>query len=690
MKKRLLVYLTCFALAMVALFAFGCTPDEQATSVTITSQGNVTEIDEGKTLQLTAKVLPETVSQDVTWKSGDEGKASVSATGLVTAKAKGNVTITATSVATPTVSKTFALVINEAAKQQVKPEEIILTTAGNATSVKVGDTLKITATVLPEGASQIISKWESENPEIATVENGLVKGIAEGKVKITAFVTGTVDGQDINISAYLNITVSASGGATEPSTDYESMPFSTHNDYIAAANDTYIKVKGVVTYLLDAGEGKVSYYLQNGEDAFYVFEQNSTEFPVTVGKAYAVGGVKTVYRTGAHEVKTVEYCNELTETMSFTPVDLTGKDVSSADEMYPYHGAVVTGTATLTTAPTVSATKGYNVSVEIGEKSTNLRIDPANMGEDEFAKANEIFSKAVAGVEISFTGVMTHYGNGSVKSPQILIFKTSEFSVQEASAADQVAIVKDALRVMSFVSADKNTIDLATTSAMFGDVTVTWASSNIAIVTNAGAVTHPQTDTVVTLTATVSHKTETSVTSTKDFKVNIAGKEFTRAALVTMDLEDAEAPGQYGQSPTKPSYDEGDIELGTPKCNWHLKNTMIGGDGSDRKTGTLAFRMQYATKGGAGRVELTTAGDYSYIQFDTAVYGTNQLGICLKIEYKMKDATDWVDLGFVISVDSYTLETYRFAIPEAGEKTVAVSVVEGTGQRVNIDNLKLF
>ena len=55
------------------------------------------------------------------------------------------------------------------------------------TVVDVGKTVQIKATVLPENATDKTLTWSSSNPSIATVnQNGLVTGIKEGTVKISA------------------------------------------------------------------------------------------------------------------------------------------------------------------------------------------------------------------------------------------------------------------------------------------------------------------------------------------------------------------------------------------------------------------------------------------------------------------------------------------------------------------------
>lgn len=113
MKKSLLVYFMCLVLLLTTVIAVGCQKNDP-TAVTITAENGLSEIEAGKTLQLTAAVTPSNASQEVTWTSSSDSIATVDPTGKVTAVAQGNVTITATSVADGTVKGTFALVVKPA------------------------------------------------------------------------------------------------------------------------------------------------------------------------------------------------------------------------------------------------------------------------------------------------------------------------------------------------------------------------------------------------------------------------------------------------------------------------------------------------------------------------------------------------------------------------------------------------
>jgi len=55
----------------------------------------------------------------------------------------------------------------------------------SSSELEVGKTLILTATVLPKKAENTNVSWVSDNPQVATVENGLVMGVSEGKATIT-------------------------------------------------------------------------------------------------------------------------------------------------------------------------------------------------------------------------------------------------------------------------------------------------------------------------------------------------------------------------------------------------------------------------------------------------------------------------------------------------------------------------
>ena len=130
-----------------------------------------------KPFQLSATVLPENATnRDVTWSSDNPGVASVS-NGLVTAKGKGTATITARSGdCTATCTVTVAPI--EVTEVRVNPTSLGMT---------VGDEpFQLSATVLPENATNRDVTWSSDNPGVASVSNGLVTAKGKGTATITA------------------------------------------------------------------------------------------------------------------------------------------------------------------------------------------------------------------------------------------------------------------------------------------------------------------------------------------------------------------------------------------------------------------------------------------------------------------------------------------------------------------------
>lgn len=157
------------------------TVDTPVTGVTL-SQTSAT-LQFGETLALTATVAPaNATNKRVTWSSSNQDVATVDEDGVVTAKAAGTATITATT-AVSGKKATCAITVTHI---QVTGVTLSQTKA----TIDVGATLTLTATISPANASYKGVKWSSSNEAVATVdENGVVTAKAAG----TATVTVTTD-----------------------------------------------------------------------------------------------------------------------------------------------------------------------------------------------------------------------------------------------------------------------------------------------------------------------------------------------------------------------------------------------------------------------------------------------------------------------------------------------------------------
>lgn len=169
-------------------------PSADPTGVTLNDSNHVMYV--GRTYTLRATVTPSDAAQTVVWTSSSEACATV-ADGVVTAVAEGTTNITATVPGTA-----FSATCIISVEVSTTPAPTGLTITADSTTVGTSSSLALTATVAPEGASQDV-EWTSSNEEVATVSaKGVVAGIAEGTVTITATSL-----EDPTISGTYNVTV---------------------------------------------------------------------------------------------------------------------------------------------------------------------------------------------------------------------------------------------------------------------------------------------------------------------------------------------------------------------------------------------------------------------------------------------------------------------------------------------------
>ena len=146
------------------------------------SQMNVT-IAQNDTITLDAVVSPANATdKSVTWTSSNESVATV-AGGIVSGKAAGSATITASVAGKDSAITATCIVTVTAAGIPVESVTLLSATA----SINVGDTSTLTANVLPADATNKSISWSSDNSSVATVDqNGIVTGVSAGTANITA------------------------------------------------------------------------------------------------------------------------------------------------------------------------------------------------------------------------------------------------------------------------------------------------------------------------------------------------------------------------------------------------------------------------------------------------------------------------------------------------------------------------
>jgi uncharacterized protein YjdB len=129
------------------------------------------------TTQLTATVTP---PGPVTWESANEAIATVSASGLVTGVSVGTATIRAKLVANPAVQDQVTVTVTSVCTPSIN------ITPNPVNNLGPGSSQQLTATVSPQNCQGPVT-WESSNPAVASVSGtGLVTAGARGTATITA------------------------------------------------------------------------------------------------------------------------------------------------------------------------------------------------------------------------------------------------------------------------------------------------------------------------------------------------------------------------------------------------------------------------------------------------------------------------------------------------------------------------
>lgn len=161
---------------------------------------------------LMATLPPDNATDDVTWHSDAPDICEVSTDGRVTAKAAGHAIITATAGGVSTsCNVTVAVPVTS------------LSLDKDTLRLAVGASDTLTASVLPEDATDKAIIWTSSDPAVATVdENGVVKAIAKGTATITATAA---DDRDVEAACTVTVYKRYSGGsATQTPTNTITTP----------------------------------------------------------------------------------------------------------------------------------------------------------------------------------------------------------------------------------------------------------------------------------------------------------------------------------------------------------------------------------------------------------------------------------------------------------------------------------
>lgn len=356
-------------------------PTPPVVSVTgVTLNKTSTSIQVGGTETLTATVSPkDAANKKVTWKSSNAAIASVDANGKVTGVKAGEATITVT---TEDGGKTATCKVTVSDKE-IKVTGVKLNKS--ETSLLVGGNETLTATVLPEDATNQNVTWKSDKPEIATVDAaGKVTAVKAGEATITVTtedggktatckvtvkaatvaVTGvTLNKATLSLIAGASETLSATvapADATNKKVTWKS------SDAAVASVDANGKVTGV-----KAGEATITVTTEDGGKTAtckVTVKPNLVSEITLAALAIYVGESKAVTATVKPDDATNKELTWKSSDESIATVDATGK---------------VTGVKIGTTTITATARDGSGVSgsctVTVLSHVKKVTVTPANL-----------------------------------------------------------------------------------------------------------------------------------------------------------------------------------------------------------------------------------------------------------------------------------------------------------------------
>lgn len=200
MRKSLLILLGASCLALV-----GCNGNQDYHKITLNK--NTLELDVDETETLTASIEPNDVENaSLIWTINDTAIASVDE-GVIKALKKGTASIAVYLDANKNetydigeANATCALTVNDSIENPVMVTSIEL--SQDSLTLELDEEKTLTATVLPENATEKTVTWLSSNTDVATIIDGKVTAKAVGNTTITAYVDENKNSQKDNDEKY--------------------------------------------------------------------------------------------------------------------------------------------------------------------------------------------------------------------------------------------------------------------------------------------------------------------------------------------------------------------------------------------------------------------------------------------------------------------------------------------------------
>ena len=481
---------------------------------------------------------------DVKWKSGDTSVATISNTGVITAKGPGSVVITATAYDNTAKRAVCVLTVDQPVTGVTLPATL---------NVSLGGSKTLTPTITPSNATNKEVTWTSSNTSVATVSSsGKISGLKTGTTNITCktqdgsysatcVVTVVISATAIKLnktSASLNSgdTLALSVTFTPTNTTNKNVTWTSSNEEIATVSS-----KGVVTAKA-GGTCTITAKSHSG----------SRTATCTVTVKQEVSGVElsteafSIYTSGTKTIKaTVIPSTASNKSVKWTSSNTNVATVSSSGKVTGINPGVCTITATTVdggykSTCTVTVYKKVNVTglkldstsltMEKGTSTTILAtITPSNASDKTITWSSTDTSVAT----VTSKGVVTAKATGTTVITAIT--KDGNFLQQcKVTVEQSVTGVKLNLSETKIAVGKTKTLKATISPSDATNKKVTWSSSNkeVATVSSSGVVTAVKKGAAV-ITATTKDGSYTA-TCTVDVYVGVSS--------VTLNSEKVKLP----------------------------------------------------------------------------------------------------------------------------------------------------
>lgn len=272
-------------------------------------------------------------------------------------------------------------------KKDVAVEKV--TISESSLSLKTGEEVKLTATVLPENATNTTLVWKSGNPSVASVTDGVVKGLSEGTSTVTV---SSEDGSKsasclVSVSDYHAESVSITPGGDQNLKKGESVQLSASVLPDNAVNKNVVWSSSASAVASVDQTGKVT-ALSGGE----------TTITVSTVDGNKTASVKVYVTVACAGIALSESSVEFYEGIPFTGLKLTftPEDCSDKEVEWTYDTTILTvtagsdGTLTLlgniegqTTLKATSKDGGFTAECTVKVLPTGTTVPDDNYGKYE-------------------------------------------------------------------------------------------------------------------------------------------------------------------------------------------------------------------------------------------------------------------------------------------------------------------